>query len=560
MTFPSGNYSKGSWVVFDTHDDPTGILAMIASSHEEAHHKLNICTSYGMLIEIYGKLSKDALKQQLRFQTIFNDLVDNSRESHEIFATWLSITQFSHGKDIDPRILLSNEPSYCHFLKRGDDIVKHIPGLYLKIIIFNSILLFCFQSKKMSLAFVDLENFRPSLIPIRDFPDARLNKVIEEFSPQMLLTILEAFMINNDDKSPAFEYLKLTMQDLPSPQPHEVLGIESVAGSIISHYYKIFQNHFEKINLDSIDLGTEQDLLNEQVINQICALTGEALEEIGIYSSEETNQDRNTLIHYEAEKTTINNSPLDCHIFHYADVPVSINTHFMQLESIIVVARHSVAVKEQFKFDDVGQKWIDQYHDLIVYCPVIIETDQGQEISMIVFDTNEQLYDFLINIRTINSNALVYGCISYSALTIQRFHEDWMYLFERGCNPCIFLSDISQLFLVETGFFPGPEIVDYERAELNIGTKLINVFVTKIKKETGPAVIVIAVAGETFLRLLGRYIKLNFKDIGETTGLYTDNKKIIETVVKYTYLTEHIWYFRTQALPNNFYKNRSTKV
>src|SRR5262245_46059083 len=66
----------------------------LLSMHEYAHHELNNMTVYGSLLGFFTQMTVSVPAKQEYFRDIVSMMIDRSREAHEAYATWYSVTRF----------------------------------------------------------------------------------------------------------------------------------------------------------------------------------------------------------------------------------------------------------------------------------------------------------------------------------------------------------------------------------------------------------------------------------------------------------------------------------
>jgi len=152
--------------------------ANLTTLHESFHNGLNNLTAYGFLLQVYALLAK-ANRQEEKYVAIFEYLVAQSREAHEVYATFISTTITAEKKENkagQPVDLLKNYPGYRKHYEKGRLLTAAFQGHYLQEVALTAIIISCFQSRAISeRARRDLTGFQPDHLDYAEFPDGRLS-------------------------------------------------------------------------------------------------------------------------------------------------------------------------------------------------------------------------------------------------------------------------------------------------------------------------------------------------------------------------------------------------
>jgi len=116
-TLLGGYDGAGSWsLAVDNLRSPDEQL--MVETHEGLHHELQASTGYGLIAAMAAQLAGRGVRRYA-LREVFQDMVDRSRQVHEVFATTLSA--YVTGVD-RTRQLLADNPDYAEHLATGLDL------------------------------------------------------------------------------------------------------------------------------------------------------------------------------------------------------------------------------------------------------------------------------------------------------------------------------------------------------------------------------------------------------------------------------------------------------
>ncbi len=176
---PSGRNRLFTWDILASGESVSDQTVLV-SLHESLHSTLTDTTAYGSLLHVYADLAL-RLPEEEHYQRTFLTLLDRCRTVHESNATYLSMMILSQGSP-DPG-LLENYPRYLRYYRIGESLARGFSGGYLRHNAAAAALRLCMQGTAVeTLLDRGLQEFRPSDLRFRYYPDQRLKVLLDNVS------------------------------------------------------------------------------------------------------------------------------------------------------------------------------------------------------------------------------------------------------------------------------------------------------------------------------------------------------------------------------------------
>lgn len=186
---PEGRYNHSTWELL-THGASDYQEVSVASIHESMHHVLNNTTLFGLLLIITAFLARE----QEQYKSQLGELVNNSRNAHEIFATYSSLLLVSPDIATENWMQKRYHHSYVEYVIEAKQIVAGIVSPHHQLVTLNAVMRLCFQSEKLADA---INNGTPFDIPFEDYPDNRLKYIQQSITPEYWLSIEHDYLNQN---------------------------------------------------------------------------------------------------------------------------------------------------------------------------------------------------------------------------------------------------------------------------------------------------------------------------------------------------------------------------
>lgn len=192
-----GIYNHSYWQLLLEDNNQLPLGNVLSSIHESLHDDLNTSTLYGNILMILKYLYTET--NNAKYNKLLNVLTLNSKDSHEIYATYLSMLILNNTKGV----IYSKEfnkifPEYKSYVLMAESLLPGLNNTYVQTHALSSIIKICFQNTMFYEAcknFINLNNYK---LRTHDYPDYRLNILSQKITGDFWKNIIKEFEIKNE--------------------------------------------------------------------------------------------------------------------------------------------------------------------------------------------------------------------------------------------------------------------------------------------------------------------------------------------------------------------------
>jgi hypothetical protein len=526
--------------------DSTDPGSRVLSMHENAHQELNNNTVYGSLLGFFAELSIAVPDKKEYFSDIVALMIDRSREAHEAYATWFSVTRFmEHDKDNSVLALMDETPDYRYYYELAERLVKDVPGLYLRLLVLFYCNAFCFQSKKIGeLVLDELPNFSVASIRNAEFPDQRFFTILEHIPSSALWEVVKTAI--EELKDPLIgDFLTAEMAGGINTVDitHQQLFDIAKAGELVIWDY--LNDFFEQSGSSSYLINAHTDLY-QAVFSKACSIY--SLEPIPVRTlgAGADDVDRNMIINYENETILFTPAPIPCAI----KLPSQLTEEDIEAlrqsidinEPLVLSTRYCPFLEQQYAVTDkASTDWFEQNKTNIVTFFRFALVRNDEKLVIIVPCADASAAETFIAAM---GNRQVNGCI-YLSTTL---HDDWENegepVFDTVCQQLVYINDVSLLYTLEK-YYPRFDSTTWCKTTVSKSGTLYSCLVHILNTENGYEKIMMSPSSDVYAELMAYYSNKHHKNYQAVLSLAEDLQLLIENIYKNIYAMEHSFYFRT---------------
>ncbi|PRY23501.1 hypothetical protein CLV58_14122 [Spirosoma oryzae] len=543
---PIGQYNQLQWTT-DFGADATGLTAKIVSAHEFFHSELNNTTVYGCLLQSYAYLSRGKSPFQSAFKQLLVELVQQCREAHEVYATWLSITVFSQNiDDQQARNVLMGNQLYESYYTLGNELVSEFPSLYLRQQVLTACLRFCFQSQTLAQTILGhLTDFAQSSVRSSEFPNQRFHHIRQHVGPSVLYAWVNEY-IEQRKGLPAIDLLAAALAGQEDTQALLARENNDLAEQLMTWIYQTLQAHFNARGSASFDsrahLSFFSQLLEHLQTNYPLPESPNQL----IPNQTPDDYERSMVVTFENETILLAQKPLSCIIRHPHELTADLTERLLQgigdEPHLFITGRLSFLLRDQYQFaDPLDEAWLRQINGPFTAIQYSYLTEQGRVVVFIPFDSVTALTQFLMGKA---AGVPVLGCVAVSAAYQSAWWQEWGDFFMDQCQTSCLLLDISPLHFVEDVFIQD-EFVYYGKMIINTGDRSFTTLVFQTIQAGQIQATLIAPCSDVYGSVLHYYIQHRYQQYQLDSLLTKIEYRQLPLILGHLFKEERSFYFRS---------------
>lgn len=352
---PEGRYNHSTWELL-THGTFASEEALVASVHEAMHHVLNNTTLFGLLLIVTAYLARE----QEEYKSQLGELVNNSRNAHEIFATYSSLLLVSPDIATPTWIKERYHHSYVGYVNEAKQILDGIDLPHLQFIVLEVVISLCFQSDKLQ---DSINKGRPFDIQFNEYPDNRLQYIQRVISPGYWKIVENSYLRQNADNLIIQMFMKAD-GDIAIEKQYGV----RILNKISLDYHKFIYSKFITDIFQS-DLSAVSYNGHLQILPKLLEFAEKAtFKKLSIGSPKSLTQPEEDfgLSDCENETLRIRSDGLSARILYFSDISSEELKYFQfqydDLEYIYIVSRITEKFVRNFRFDMGEQELLLKRH------------------------------------------------------------------------------------------------------------------------------------------------------------------------------------------------------
>lgn len=545
-TDPHGQYNHLQWSV-DFGTDATHRLAQVLSIHEFFHSELNNTTVYGCLLQSYAYLSRGKSAYKNTFKRILSDLVQQCRQAHEIYATWLSITVFSHHTDdkISQQVLLGNEV-YLTYYQLGNDLVNELPSLYLRQQVLTACIRFCFQSQALAQTILsNLTDFTLASVRSAEFPTQRFHYIREHLGASVVSAWINEY-VQQQQGTPAFPLLQDAMEGREDTQLLLTAENNYIAEELMNYVYESLETHFKARGSASFDRRAHLSFFKSLLERLHADFPLTESPNLLIANQNPDDYERNLVVNFENETILLAEKRIPCLIRHPHELTPEYQERLLNgigdEPHLFIMGRLSFLLRDQYQFTDPeDQAWFDQIGGPFTAIRFSYEAEEGRVVVLIPFDTPDALTQFLTGKPP---TVPLLGCVAISAAYQSGWWQAWGDFFANQCQTSCLLLDLSPLYFVEE-VFAQEELVYYGKMIINTGERSYTALVFQAISANQIQATLVAPCSDMYGTVLHYYIQHRYKRYQLDATLTKIEYRQLPAVLSHLFKEERSFYFRS---------------
>lgn len=396
---PEGRYNHSTWELL-THGTPDYNESSVASVHEAMHHVLNNTTLFGLLLIVTAYLARE----REEYKSQLGELVNNSRNAHEIFATYSSLLLVSPDIATPAWIKDRYHHSYVGYVDEAKQILDGVALPHLQFSVLYTVIRLCFQSDKLQ---DSINKGTPFDIPFDQYPDSRLQYIQQSITPEYWQAIENDYLSQNSDNLAAQIFM----------QANGDVTIEEQYGTHMLNEISISYQDFIYSRLSADILQPNLSALSNNGHLQALPRLLEFAEQVapGELSSSPVKLDTQPevdfgLSDYENESMKIRAAVLPAHILSFAEIPSDkweyLQFNYENMKHIYIVSRITEKFVQQFQFTTEEREWLIKNHPDFVIAILCKESIAKKgDLLVVILDDPTQIEELSNNGMPILSNS-----------------------------------------------------------------------------------------------------------------------------------------------------------
>lgn len=546
----SGSFDHLHWQTIPGKDDSSN-AAWLVSVHEAYHGELNNATMYGGLLTAYAYLSKEMPEQEI-FRKNLQYLVGQSRNAHEVYATFLSVQGFNNPiglRSETPESLLRGHSTYMTYFKQGNWLTRDFEGSFLKEKALTGLIFACFQGE----AFYEIPekgfvNFSPSDIRQRAYPDSKLSWLSQNLDDDFFRASFERFC--QGEVSPSIAMLfKETEHSGTAIQQAIVPENDPPTEALINHFFSDVQALLHK----GTGLQTLSRSMNrvwfEQLFEACNAIVPPEQQKSRLVLNDKFNDTaHNIFLNFQQERILLREKPLAAEMYWIGDIETSkwptLTTGSNDNLHSFFVCKMGTKVLEQFDFDASNRAFLENWgQNALLYLQRRAWDGNQYRIELILFNEAEYLEQFMETIE----NRPVYGAFSALALTDNAWITHWHHTvrhFKKG----LILMDIPLMptlqNLVEDYQTVNWQVIKMQMPNNEVRTALL--LQGTVDEKGGNSSFYAALCSEPLIGAFKQYMLANYilEKFVQTDEFYRGYETAVNTVLSHLFNEEFYFDFR----------------
>jgi len=449
---PEGRYNHSTWELL-SHGTCETQEALVASVHESMHYALNNTTLFGLLLVVTAYLARE----REEYKSQLGELVSNSRNAHEIFATYSSLLLVSPDNATPSWVKDRYHHSYVEYVNEAKQILNGVVWPHLQFVAINAVMRLCFQSNQLA---ASIDNGTPFDIPFEEYPDSRLKYIKRSITPEYWLSI------END-------YLKQNPNDLVTQIFMQADGdriIEEKYGVGIYNEISLKYNDFiySKITVDILQpcLSALSGDNHLKYLPKLWAFAeGIVPGKVSIAPLKQNTQPEVDfgLSAFENELLKIRTKIPLVHIFSFSDIKpdewMELQFKYENYKYIYIVSRITEKFLRQFQVSIEEREWLLHNHpDFIVAVLCKRKIDKEDSFIIIILNEPSQIEELGNNTLILSSSSLL--------LTSDEKWSPWYTAFNKYSAHTV-LFDMSPYYILNI-MAEKYEVIKYAKFHLDI--------------------------------------------------------------------------------------------
>ncbi|HIO96841.1 MAG TPA: hypothetical protein EYG71_02835 [Leucothrix sp.] len=429
---PEGKYNHATWEI-STKGEVDTDAALVTSVHEAMHDQLNNSTAYGLILIVIAHLVREKAVDNRHL----HNLVNNCRNSHEIFATYTSLLIVSK-KKILTDLIKDSYPCYLTFVKQAQFLMPGIEKNHLQYPIINSLIRICFQNPKLPdyLEQDNLLNIAPA-----DCPDERLILLSKYINKERVDLWIKRFIETHDNPSEAKRFID-EPNDL-SMIMSEAKGFDEIGQSLSNFIYDTIKTDPD-IDFPIMEFDAHLDFLDDLLdyANKLAPMTTALMPLVA-----DKNYDKiNAVSMYESEAVIFNENLLPASIISFEDYPIKDwNKLLVKADNepyLYIISRITEKFVTQFQFSQADKEWLtENYPDFVITISLKQAIGDSQNMLFVILSNPKQMKDLDLKKFPMMANSSL-------SLTTDINWEPWYDSFAQYCSHTL-LFDLSPSIQLE---------------------------------------------------------------------------------------------------------------
>jgi hypothetical protein len=325
----------------------------------------------------------------MEYLPILKKLVDNCRNTHEIYATYSSLLIVSPEIAQETWLQDRYHSSYLRYVEQAKDILNGIDAPHLQLIALNSLSRLCFQSADLARL---IEEGNPYNITENDYPDFRFSVLLESLKTTPWET-LEAEYAEEKSSDP------LTKQFLQQDGDNQIASQhgESKLNELTLDYGDFLYRRLSGLlaDQDLISLDKDDHL---QFLPQLLAYVEQIVPaETSIAPLKQDTAPEADFGLSEYENETIHlHDPMPAIVMSLDEFPIkdwkTLQSSYDGHKHIYIVSRITERFVEQFRLDLEDRQWLlREYPDFVVAILSPRKADNQRHMLIMVLDTPKKI-------------------------------------------------------------------------------------------------------------------------------------------------------------------------
>ncbi len=528
---PHGCYNHATWELF-SNGNFVSDEAHIVSIHESMHHLLNNTTLFGSLLMLVAHLAQECKE----FKFLLGELLNNSRTSHEIFATYSSLLLVFPDSAHKSWVKKHYRTPYVQLFEEASKLVEGTTFPHLKFPALFSICSICFQSRHIATAILNDTLFN---LHYHAFPDTRLRVIQEKITPEFWRKLDKEYIrdaFHND--AIALEFM--------AEKGYETLVQKYGLEILIKAELKYSTFVYKKINADILkskyDSLAQDDYLSYLPQLLTCVENIAPKQMFSKPFFEETISEFDFgLSEFENESIHIREYPLAAKIIAFSELnPIEWDTlcfNFEQLKHFYIISRMTKKLIEQFCFEDHEKTFLlETYPDFVVSLISKQSVDAQVTLLIIILDEPEQFIQLSHHALFIISNSSLF-------LLAEKQWQKWREVLQRYSIHTI-LFDRSPSKYIEC-IINQYDRVEYVKIHLIMDDKIYPCVCLIARKVSNRSIFLIP-CSEVLANILIKFISIN--ENNSHCKKYNKNLSVLNLFIRYSLIhlfDETIFNFRS---------------
>jgi hypothetical protein len=474
-----GSYDHLSWDTY-LHGDFHSNESQLVSLHEFFHSELDRTTDYGTLVTAYAYLSK--VSQSAAHEGVLDCLVKYCQQTHESFATYLSVLLMTANAKLTMDEVYSLLSSYSTYYRLTADLVGNLPNDYLRYHASLSILRICMQApvtaKAVRLGFAD---FRVRDLGRNNLPDERLYFLRRHLrhNPGFWSKTLAAIR----NRHPEFA----AWQELEQKQGggHQFRLLFEASNDRFSEV--LMKGLQDAVSDELLELGMETlaydghiGLVNA-VIQEISNVLQQPVENISLISAEGNQHLAVAAFNFADERLIVNRSPMVAYLTRTTvladpEIAATVSGSAADQHYFIAVRRASKLVA-QYAF--VDQPWLltSKYlaarkDDFVCFIQRSSWSDGERQVELFLIDSPAEFERFIAACPS----PLEFFCnVALSALASEEWQSEWFAMLQQHTHATI-LFDVTPFYHFSAWYKQKGAQFEYGLINLKDGEKVYSAF------------------------------------------------------------------------------------